>query len=356
MYWRLWIPLLMRNLIIKTSSLGDIIHTLPAITDAVQAYPDIRFDWVVEENFAEIPAWHPAVEKIIPIAWRRWRKNLLKLKTYRELKIFNDQLKSTPYSRVIDLQGLVKSALVTRCASLDSSGLRCGLNRQSARESLASLFYQRTYAVNPQQHAVTRMRQLLAAALDYPVPDTAPNYGIDITRFPSVPSVDQNKPNIIFLHGTTWETKLWPESYWIALAQQATKAGYTVLLPWSNDSERKRAERIAQISPLVSILPRLNLSEMASVLTRAQGIVAVDTGLGHLAAALGIPTISLYGPTNPNLTGTVGDNQHHFAAQFPCAPCLQSKCTYTQLTDVFPACFGTISSNKVWIELNSLLP
>ena len=337
----------MRVLIVKTSSLGDVIHTLPALTDAGCIYPDIRFDWVIEENFSEIPAWHPLVDKIIPMAWRRWRKNLFQLKTYREMKRFYQQLRSQSYDYVIDAQGLVKSGIITRF----TRGLRCGLDRQSAWEPIANLAYQRHCAVNPDQHAVTRMRQLFAAALGYPAPDSAADYNIHI-------EAASDKKSIVFLHGTTWTTKLWPDEYWIQLAQLAVKQNYKIVLPWGNVVEKQRAEHIASVvsSPLITVLPPLNLANIGQVLMQAAAIVAVDTGLGHLAAAFEIPTISLYGPTSARLTGTEGTNQYHLQADFPaCAPCLQRQCTYTGLAAAQPACLGSLTPEKVWNQLQGLL-
>ncbi len=342
----------MRVLIIKTSSMGDILHTLPALTDAAKNYPDIQFDWVVEENFSEIPLWHPKVNRVIPIAFRRWRKQPLKAISSGEWKNFYHHLRAEKYDAVIDAQGLVKSAFITRLAR----GKRCGLNRHSAWEPLATLAYQQTCAVKPDQHAVARVRQLFAAILKYPVPTDTPDYGIDQARLQTVSYAESaNKENIIFLHGTTWPTKHWPETYWIELAQQITRAGFQIQIPWGNQPEYERAQRISAGNKDIYILPKLNLNEIASVLKNAKAAVAVDTGLGHLAAALAVPTLSLYGPTDAKLTGAMGVNQLHLAAQFPCAPCLKSTCTYQGPRNVEPACFGSLPPTLVWENFKRLL-
>jgi heptosyltransferase-1 len=338
----------MRILIIKTSSMGDVIHTLPALTDAGKAIPGITFDWVVEESFAEIPRWHPLVDKIIPIAWRRWRKQLLTKQTLRELIAFRKNLQEQQYDLVIDAQGLVKSALVTWFAK----GLRCGANKQSARESLAALFYQRAYPVEFQQHAVTRNRTLLSQVLGYSLPTTMADYGINKNIFLTQPP--EQEPYLLFLHGTTWATKHWPETYWIALTKLANEAGFLVKLPWGNTAEQERAYRIAASSDKTQVLPRLTLADIATVLAGAKAVVAVDTGLGHLAAALDVPTVSLYGPTNPILTGALGKSQIHLSATFSCAPCLSKTCTYVsnQPSPLYPPCFAaTLQPTTVWQAL-----
>ena len=183
----------MRVLIIKTSSMGDVIHTLPALTDARCHHPEIVFDWVVEKGFAEIPAWHPAVDKVLPIEWRRWRKNLWQHKG--ELRAALKAIRTTHYDLIIDAQGLWKSALLARCAK----GKRVGYDPQSAREKGVNWLYQQGYPVAKGQHAVERIRQLFAIAFDYPAPTDLPDYGI-AQHFSST---KQAKPYVVFLHNTT---------------------------------------------------------------------------------------------------------------------------------------------------------
>lgn len=351
----------MRVLIIKTSSMGDVIHTLPALTDAGHALPGITFDWVVEEGFAEIPRWHPLVNKIIPVALRRWRKDLFSTKTRTEWKKCHEQLRETSYDLIIDAQGLLKSAWLVFMAK----GVRSGLNWSSAREPLASLFYQRKFFAGKikEVHAVTRMRRLFSEALGYVMPDTVADYGIDRQKFlenAASNQADQN-PYVVFLHGTTWPTKHWPEEYWTQLAKQVSQKGITVKLPWGNQTEFERAQRIAKNCEHADVLPKMKLAEVARVLAGAKAIVAVDTGLGHLAAALDVPTISLYGPTNPALTGALGKSQIHLSAKFACSPCLSSECSYRddaaldKADKVNPACFATLSPPVVWSALQTLL-
>ena len=348
----------MRVLIVKTSSMGDVIHTLPALTDAGNAIADIQFDWVVEENFAEIPAWHPRVNKVIPIAWRRWRKQLFSAPTRQDWNQFQKNLRAEKYDLIIDAQGLVKSAL---CAAF-ARGVQAGPDWQSARESLAALFYRRKLKVNFQQHAITRMRTLFSLALDYPLPDSVPDYGID--RQTLVTDASAATPYLVFLHGTTWATKHWPEASWLALTQLAQQKGWQVKLPWGNATEQERAQRIAASASNAEVLARQDLIGMARILAGARGVVAVDTGLGHLAAALNVPAVSLYGPTDPKLTGALGAAQVHLSANFPCAPCFSKVCTYPgkglpsplkSSSPLYPPCFTTLTPELVWGSLIATL-
>lgn len=365
---------MIRCLIIKTSSLGDIIHTLPALTDAVNTLGDIQFDWVVEENFSEIPAWHPAVRKVIPVAIRRWRKNILQTifggKNSKEWKQFRQQLKAQHYDMVIDAQGLLKSALIARLANGDTYGL----DRFSARESIAARFYQYPQQIAREQHAVERVRQLFARSLGYEIP-TGIDYGIKNTFTEFAQTSDKQSANdaqILFFHGTTWETKHWPESYWLQLAKQLSKDGYGVLLPWGNDAEKRRAEMIKNAvddfnkangfhnaEGSVTVLPKMSLREIVGQLSQVAGVVAVDTGLAHLAAALDKPLVSLFGPTNPGLTRPYGNNQLHLQVEYACKACLKKQCDKTasdkRSNIITPACYSTLAPDKVIQALYKLI-
>lgn len=337
---------------IKTSSLGDIIHTLPALSDAKKAYPDLSVDWLVEDAFQEVPAWHPAVKRVIPVALRRWRKHFWRAVKNGEIQTFIKSLRQKKYDAIIDVQGLLKSVLLTILARGDD---RIGLSWRSAREGLASLFYQKRIVVPWGEHAVARARALFAKGLGYQAPNTVANYGIDLSRLPTLKMhYALQQPYYVFLHGTTWATKHWPEAYWIALAKEIVNAGFGIQLLWGNEIEHSRANRIQDAVPKVFVAPKkYALSEVSAVLAGARGIVSVDTGLGHLAAALGVPTVSIYGPSDPVQSGTLGLNQTHLAANFKCAPCFKRVCTYTGARSVEPACFATVTPQKV---LDYLIP
>lgn len=327
----------MRVLLIKTSSLGDVVHTLPAVTDAQRAVPGIQFDWVVEEGFAEIPAWHPAVAQVIPVAIRRWRKQPLQTLRSGEWQRFKARLREARYDLVIDAQGLLKSAWLTRYVKAPIAGL----DRDSAREPLASRFYDRRYAVPRDQHALERVRQLFAQSLGYSVPETIADYGLDRNQL----ATPGEAPYLLLLHGTTWPSKHWPEQYWRELAERMSEFGWAIRLPWGNADEKARAERIADGLAGVSVLPRLNLGGIAKVVAGARACVAVDTGLGHLAAALDVPSISLYGPTLPGRVGAYGRSQVHLCASGPNAG----------KGDRHKPCFDDLSPERVASELKALL-
>ena len=338
----------MKVLIIKTSSLGDVIHTLPALSDAMRALPEIRFDWVVEEALVEIPAWHPAVARVIPVALRRWRKNPLAALTGGEWREFLRQLRAESYDKVIDAQGLIKSAAITRLAR----GPRYGLDRRSAREPFATLAYGHKISIEKKQHAITRVRELFAAALNYPRPATAPDYGISCGPFSPIPA---DEGYVVFLHGTAWASKQWPVEYWVQLARLASEQGYKVYLPWGSQEELQRARHIAAHCSGAVVLPQMNLAALAALLAHACGVVGVDTGLSHLAAALAAPAVTIYGATRPELTGTVGSGQVHLCAEFVCVPCGRRTCTYRGAADVQPACYQTVSPARVWDTITPLL-
>ncbi len=332
----------MRVLLIKTSSLGDVLHTLPALTDAANAIPGIRFDWVVEESFAEVPTWHQAVDRVISVAIRRWRKAPLKALISGEWFTFRHAVKARKYDLVLDAQGLIKSGVITRMAR----GVKAGLDRDSAREPLANLFYNRPLAVAKGEHAVVRLRKLFAQALGYPFPESEPDSGIR-----TQPSVSTDS-TILFVHGTTWETKHWPEEYWRALAGTVNGAGYKILLPWGSEEERARAERIA-MGHDAEILPKGSLDMLSMRFQQVAGAVCVDSGIAHLVAALGTPSVTIYGATSSRLTGTMGMHQLHAEVVFECAPCLKRECTFQGDSAVRPACYQVLTPEVVWQKLRS---
>ena len=336
----------MRVLLIKTSSLGDVVHALPAITEASQQLPGVRFDWMVEERFAEVPAWHPAVDRVIPVAIRRWRKNPVQAVRSSEWRALRETMKTVEYDLVIDAQGLLKSALLVWLVDATAAGY----DRHSIREPAATLFYQHRYAVSRKQHAVERIRQLFSAALDYPLAASPPGYGANPSiAGPEIP--EEGVDYLVWLHGTTWPSKLWPETYWIKLSYLAVEAGYEVLLPWGSEEERQRAKRIASNVAGVTVLPRMSLTELAVVLRGAAGVVGVDGGPAHMAAAVAVPMVCLYGATSPALTGAWGEQCANLQGEYECVPCLKKKCRL--LTNEFSGqpCFATLGSERVFAGL-----
>lgn len=297
----------MRILIVKMSSLGDVVHMLPALTEAARHVPGLRADWLVEEAFAAIPAWHPAVARSIPVALRRWRRAPFAATTRAEFRHFRTVLNTQHYDLVLDSQGLIKSAAV----SLLASGPRAGQDFASARESLACLAYGRRFAAPRNLHAIARNRLLTAQALGYRMGDEADlHYGMSLplshvpvrTGMTGVTSYAQ--PACVVLHGTARAEKEYPEADWIALLRHIhAQSGITCLLPWGNPREQARAQRLAAAVPGAQVLPKLGLSELSGVIASAVGVIGVDTGLMHLAAALGRPGVALYPATPPGLYG-----------------------------------------------------
>lgn len=274
-------------LLIKTSSMGDVIHNLPVASDIVSHFPDAEIDWVVEENFADIPSMHPGIRKVFPVAIRRWRNSLLSSRTREEFALFRKALGAEEYDMVIDTQGLLKSAILTRFAH----GTRCGFDRKSAREPIACLFYDKTFHVEKHLHAVERNRMLAGACLGYRI-ESPPDYGIKAGT--------ECGNYAVLLHATSRADKLWDESNWIDLGNQL---GMKLFLPWGNVEEKSRSERIAMKIPGSVVPEKLSLIDAAKLVSGAKVVFGVDTGLSHLAAAFKVPVIGIYCSTDPGLTG-----------------------------------------------------
>ena len=333
----------MRVLLVKMSSLGDVVHALPAVTDA--AAHGIEFDWVVEEAFADIPARHPAVASVIPIGWRRWRHALVANRG--EIRDFVSRLRSRQYDLVLDAQGLIKSGVV---AGLARGRGKAGLSPQAAREGAAALFYERRFRIPTGQHAVDRVRQLFASAFGYTLSNGV-DFGISGARAEGGPGADDGA--CVLLHGTTWDSKHYPEAMWTALANQAAQAGLSVAVPWGDESERARARRIAAASG-ATVWERSSLAVLMDRLQRAALVIGVDSGLAHLAAALSVPTTVIYGSTDSVLTGARGLRVANLQAEFSCAPCLQRSCSYVgndaqwRGEAVQPPCYSRVAPEDVW--------
>lgn len=287
-----------RILLVKTSSLGDVIHNLPVVNDILQHYPEAKIDWVVEEGFADIPTLHPAVSSIYTVAVRRWRKQLFCKKTWGEMTAFKQAVSRNTYDLVIDTQGLIKSAIMAKCAQ----GPKSGQDKSTAREPLASHFYDHRYTVPCEQHAVIRNRETVALACGYNKPSNSPDYGI-ASPVTSTVSLSLPQPYVIGLHGTSKDSKLWPAPLWIDLAKALAGKGLHLALPWASDAEQSRAKEIASNQSNVTVLPKCSIRQLATIIGNAQAAIGVDTGLSHLAAALNIPTVAIYTDTKPALTG-----------------------------------------------------
>jgi len=289
---------MLKVLLVKTSSLGDVVHNFPVASDICRRFPDAQIDWAVEEAYAPLVALHPSVAGIIPVAIRRWRKRLLGASTWSEIHDLRRLFGAKQYDAVIDTQGLLKSALLARAAR----GRRHGFDARSAREGLAARTYDVRHHVSRNLHAVIRNRLLAASALGYRA-DTPAEFGI--RAGPAWKNGDQRR-YAVFLHATSRADKLWPTDRWIGLGRSLEEGGIRCIVPWGNDEERRRSETIAQSLNSASVPPLAPVVEVASMLAGAVIVVGVDTGLTHLAAALGVPVVGLFCGSDPTLTGLYG--------------------------------------------------
>ena len=290
-----------RILFVKTSSLGDVVHNCPALSDVARCVPGAVIDWVVEEAFAEVAALHAHVRRVIPMALRRWRGALLAAATWSEAGAFRAALRSERYDAVIDSQGLLKSALV----AAQAAGRRHGFDRASAREPIAARFYDVRHAVPGNLHAVDRNRELAAAALGYRV-DGACDYGLRVTGEAAADLVPGSARYALLLTMTSRDDKLWAEDRWRSLGGALRERGIQCVLPWGTGDEQRRCARIAAAIEGAAVPRRMTLTEIARLARAAHCVVGVDTGLAHLAAALGVPVVGLYCGSDPALTGLHG--------------------------------------------------
>lgn len=288
-------------LLVKTSSLGDVVHNFPVVSDIQDQFPGLRIDWVIEEAYGDLARLHPGVNRVIPLALRRWRRHLLRPDTWKEIRRFRALLNEQAYDHVIDTQGLIKSAMVTRMAH----GCRHGFDAASARETLAAAFYDRRHFVERGQHAISRNRQLAALALGL-------RQGTGPVRYGLAPqsAAPAGEPSCVFLHATSRLTKLWPVPAWRRLALELGSRGYRCILPWGSEPERARSAAIADGIEGAMVPGRMQLGELTNLFGAAAAVIGVDTGLVHLAGALGRPTVAIFTgldrQSTPVATGLLG--------------------------------------------------
>jgi heptosyltransferase-1 len=283
-------------LVVRPSSLGDIVHALALVSDVRRHRPELAIDWVAEEPFVPLVALDARVRRVIPVAFRRWRRQLASAAAWREFAAFRKAVGQERYAAVLDLQEQVKGALIATMAR----GPRHGPDRASIREPVATLLHDVHHRIDPAQHLIDRCRQLAAAALGYRL-EGPPRFGIAAP--PWAGATAPGGPYVVFVHATSRADKLWPEDRWRGLIAAFGDAGRAVLLPWGSDEERARSERLATAHTGARVPPRLSLPEVAGLLARADLVAGVDTGLVHLAAALGTPTLALFTTTDPALAG-----------------------------------------------------
>tara|TARA_Y100000296_G_scaffold80280_1_gene105466 strand:- start:7276 stop:8253 length:978 start_codon:yes stop_codon:yes gene_type:complete len=282
-------------LIVRVSSLGDVVHNMPMVADIHRHFPAAQIDWVVEEGYTSLVGLNPHVRKIIPIALRRWRKTLFSAATRAEIGAFRRELQAERYDLVFDTQGLLKTSVVMRMARLAPQGRRIGLanaTEGSGYEPISRIFHDQSIPVGLRTHAVTRARLVAAAALGYQL-EGQPDFALqppEPARWAWMPE----QPYVVFFHGTARAAKQWPQAQWIKLGQALAERGLQILLPWGSAREQEAARQLAAGIPGATVLPALPMMQAVALVQQARLVVGLDTGLTHIAAAYGKPTIELY--------------------------------------------------------------
>ncbi len=285
---------MLKILLIRVSSLGDVLHNMPVVDDLLRHFPDARIDWVVEEAYVNLVSLHPGVRRIFPFALRRWRKNILTSWKNRDIQQFFSQLRSEEYDVVIETQGLLKTGLIMGLARVKSDGKKVGLangTEGSGYEGLSRIFHTESVAVDKYTHAVLRGRLVAAKACGYVI-DTPASFGL--VRSELKPSWLPDKAFAVFFHGTAGASKKWPRSNWLGIGQALAQQGMPVLLPWGNPAEHEEALQMAATMTNATVLPLLSMQEATVLAQSASLAIGVDSGLTHIAAAYETPTIEIY--------------------------------------------------------------
>ncbi len=335
----------MKILIVKMSALGDIIHTFPAVSDLLSEYPDAEIDWLCEEPFIDIARLHSGVSSVIPHGRLRWKKKRWSIATLKEQIAFYKTLRQKKYDYILDAQGRIKSARVGWLAGAPVFGL----DRNSATDSETRFFYKQGFPIAKTVNAVERIRNLFGQIFQYQPPKSV-NFGIIKEHLANSP--EAWKTGIIFLHGTTWASKHWPDEHWASLLDLAKKDRCKVLIPWANPAELSRAEKLVADIGWGEVLPKMDLWSLSGVIAHCKGAVGVDTGLMHVAAGMGVPTVSIFGSTSVALTGALGDRVNNLQADYECSPCRKKTCP--KLTGDEPPCYKELPAEKVWNELDRI--
>ena len=295
--------------------MGDLMHALPALTDAAKQIPNIEFDWVVDENFSEVPLWHPNVKSVIKTNHRTWKKNIFSFKLVKQLVGIKKILNNKHYDVVIDMQNNLKSAAVSFLINKPVHGM----DRTSVREYPAHLAYDFKYKISKENHAIVRQRELMAMSLGYKANQEKVNYGTTMERFESfktgpIFSTTQWKKSLVLVHNASRPNKMWPISFWQDLIEYMDKEGYRAVLPSGSKEEYLRAKEIASSNEKSFAIEPMSLNETAYIINISEGCVCSDTGLAHLAALLNKPSVTMYSVTDKNLIGTTGENQKHIVS------------------------------------------
>ena len=290
--------------------MGDLMHALPALTEAKEHITDISFDWVVDKNFASVPSWHPLVDKTIVTDHRNWRRQLFSKKSRESLQQVLNEINGTQYDLVVDMQNNLKSALV----SFLSKHRVTGMDAKSVREYPAHLAYSTKINVDKDLHAIERQKKLLAEALDYSYSMKNVDYGALLETFIE-PNINLPNKYVVLVQNASWITKQWSIAKWQKLVKYFDGKNIKMILPSGNLNELERAKEIASISTNAQAIDLMPLNEIAYIIKNANFCICSDTGLAHLSALSGTPSITLYGPTETALIGTYGKNQIHIVGK-----------------------------------------
>ena len=285
--------------------MGDLMHALPALTEAEQNIKNISFDWVVDKGFSSVPGWHPAVDRIIETDHRNWRKQFLSSESREALNFVKKEINATDYDFVVDMQNNLKSAFL----SFLSKHKVAGMDARSSREYPAHWAYSKKVNINKSLHAIDRQKELLASTLGYTSASDI-DYGISKVKFLK-PALELPANYMVLIQNASWLTKQWPVAYWKGLVKHLDDQGVSVLLPSGNKDELMRAKDISSVSEKATALEILPLNEVAYIIDNADYCICSDTGLAHLSAVVNTPSLTLYGPTDTKLIGTKGNHQIH---------------------------------------------
>ena len=282
----------MKVLLIRVTSLGDVLHNMPIVADILRHFPHAQIDWVVEEGYVELVRLNPHVRKIIPFGLRRWRKGLWSASVRAEMAAFKKNLQATSYDVILDTQGLLKTGFIM---GLANGGAKVGLangTEGSGYEAVSRIFHTLSVPVDVRTHAVLRGRLVAARALGYNIDGIAPDFGLVAPALQ--PDWLPEKAYAVFFHGTAGAAKKWPAHDWITLGKHLNELNYPVLLAWGNTAELLEAEQLAAHIPLATVLPQLSMMEALVLARNAALVIGVDTGLTHIAAAFYRPTVEIY--------------------------------------------------------------
>ena len=285
--------------------MGDLMHALPALTEAKEFNQDIVFDWVVDRSFSEVPKWHPAVNKVIKTDHRNWKKQFFSPESRDALRSVINDINNTEYDLVIDMQNNLKSSFVSYLCKHKVTGM----DFKSVREFPAHLSYDKKINISKDLHAITRQNIILSEALGYSTLNSS-DYGITDVNFIK-PSFNLPSEYVVLVQNASWKTKQWSIVNWQLLVNHLDKLGIDMILPSGNKEEYLRAKKISSVSGKTHVLKPIPLNEIAYIMNKAKFSVCSDTGLAHLSAVVDTPSLTLYGPTDTKLIGTKGNNQFH---------------------------------------------